>query len=153
MSQVFHAVLECMYICVHENVLLMCCVSSHRKLASRSCACVYAHTRVHVHGRATCSLSHVCVYVRVCVCVCTYIMLLLTCFSYNFNLFKHFFLFLFLNSFVHSHVTLMVCFKANFLLRTFITIKYYMQACTHTHTHTHTFNFLFDRHYIQLACN
>ena len=35
--------------------------------------------------------------------------------------FSVFFLFLFLNSFVHSHVTLMVCFKANFLLRT---VKY-----------------------------
>ena len=61
----------------------------------------------------------------------------LTCFSYNSKLFKHFFFFffflvggrwwvvlvVFLNSFVHSHATLMVCLRANFLLTT---LKYYL---------------------------
>ena len=71
--------------------------------------CVYARTCVHVHRRATCSLSLVCV--RVCVCMC-YFMLLSTCLSYKHNLFLKI-----LNSFVNSHVMLMVCFKANFLLQ------------------------------------
>ena len=48
----------------------------------------------------------------VSVCIC-YFMLLLTCFSHNGNLFQTGFLFcsVFLNSFLHSHGTLIVCFK------------------------------------------
>ena len=114
-----------------------------RKVACCSCACVCACMCVQVRRHATCALSpslplsHVWVWVCACVrtYVCAYIyiyicylMLLLTCFSNNCNLFKKkSFLFVFLNSFVHSHVTLMVCFKANFLLRT---IKYSLTLST-----------------------
>ena len=53
-----------------------------------------------------------------CVCV------LLTTYNCNvLNIFCFVFVFVFLNSFVHSNVTLVVCFKANFLLRT---IKHYL---------------------------
>ena len=63
-----------------------------------------------------CTLTHASRLVHVAH-VRAYLMLLFTCFSYHCNLFKHFFLFLFVfqSSFVHSHVTLTVCFKANFL--------------------------------------
>ena len=43
---------------------------------------------------------------------------------YSCNLFKHPFFF-FLNSFVHAHITLIVFFKANFLLN-LRAIKYYL---------------------------
>ena len=97
---VFGCVCVCVYVCVFVCVCVRLCV----------CVCVYAGGRVGV---------------------CAYVMLLLTGFSHNCDLFKHHFfsfcfvccLFVLLNSFVHSHLTLTVCFKANFLLRT---INYYL---------------------------
>ena len=74
------------------------------------CVCVRARARACMHAG-----------VRVCIC---YFMLLLTCFRHNGNLFQTGFLFcsVFLNSFLHSHGTLIVSFKTFFLR----TIKYYL---------------------------
>ena len=108
---------------------------------------IFTINKFHTHICYALSLSLMCVCECMHICVCEYVMLLLTCFSYKLMVFKHFFFpsfFLPLNSFVHSHVTLMVCFKANFLLRTIkyclIFSTFYTQAYTHTqwHTHTHT---------------
>ena len=139
------------HLCTWECLAdVLCQVTENWPVAAvHVCMCVCTHI-------CTCTwachmLSHVCVCVCVYVCVCAYIMLLLTCFSYNCNLFKHFFLFVFLNSFVHSHVTLMVCFKANFLLRT---IKYYIYLCRHAHTHMyvlHTYTHMYLLHTHQHA--
>ena len=95
-------------------------------------ACVYGCMRVcmHVHMYMYAGMPHsllcVCMHARGRACV----MLLLICFSNNCNLFKHliFFHFVLLNNFVHLRVTLMVCFKANFLLRT---VKYYVASGQH----------------------
>ena len=77
-----------------------------------------------MHDSLSLSVAHVCV------CPYCYFMLLLTCFSCNCNyhtfllsFFSFILFYFFLNSFVHSHVTLMVSVKANFLLRT---ITYYL---------------------------
>ena len=101
------------------SVCVSLCVSVSLSVSLSLCLCL-----------SVC-LSHICV----CVCVCTHaracmhaglrvciymlLMLLSTCFSYNCNCLNTFFIFL--NSSEQLHVTLMVCFKASFLL---MTIKY-----------------------------
>ena len=57
-------------------------------------------------------------------------MLLLTCFSYNCNLFKHVFCFVFLNSFVHSHATVMYVSKQFLRTKRYCTI---FSSFTHSH--------------------
>ena len=70
------------------------------------CVCVCARVRAYVH-----MLSYVVINL--------FLAIIVICLN-------TFILFVFLNSFVRSHVTLVVCFKANFLLRT---IKYYLKNC------------------------
>ena len=80
--------------------------------------------------------------VCVCVCVCVRagvrvyaIMLLLTCLNYNCNLLKQVFFSVF--NFVHSHATLTVFSKANFLLRTNKVCYFWMPHGQYFHTLNH----------------
>ena len=80
----------CMYMCVHESVLLLLlCVSVKSQKSGQlqlgmcvcTYACVYAHACAHVHKHTSLSLSLSLMYVCMCaggrVCMCAYIMLLL----------------------------------------------------------------------------
>ena len=108
-SQLFHS-LRYTVVC-NERVLLLLllcvCVRSQKNGQSQMCVC----THMCKCTQACHMLSLSCVCACVCVCMC-YFMLLSTCLSYKHNLFLKI-----LNSFVNSHVMLMVCFKANFLLQ------------------------------------
>ena len=73
---------DCMSTRLHDSVLqLLLCVSGRRKVASRSCACiyvcVYARACVHVRRHATLSLSCVCMHACVHVCMCYFVINLL----------------------------------------------------------------------------
>ena len=147
LCQTVHA---CSWECV-AVVVCECQITEKWPVAAVLCMCVYmyvwvhAHTSVHVCRHATRSLSVMCVCVCTCVhvgvhvCIC-YLMLLLTCFSYNCNCWNtFFFFFLFSWTVLFSHVTLVVCFKANPLLRT---MKYYLTSVssatpTHNPIHAH----------------
>ena len=96
------------------------------------CGCVY--TCEHAILSLWCVCVCVCMCVRACVCMCACYVVIV--FSYNCKLFKDFCslwtcltLKYYMFNFIHLHAMLMVCFKANFLLRT---MKYYIYISSNT---------------------
>ena len=150
MLQVFHVVSDCVCRCVFMGVCCCCCahvcqVTEKWPVAAVHicmCVCTCAHVCGCVHNVSMPpSLSNVCVCVYVCACMCVHACMcacyVVIVFSYNCKLFKDFFslwtcltLNYYMFNFIHLHAMLMVCFKANFLLRT---MKYFIYISLSIH--------------------